>query len=116
MEEELLNDLDFDDNKPELSDFVTINTKKTCIGKMIYVYNLKKIIDSSFFDFVEKKYKFNLIYPLGEKYKYFSLDCQGNFVLTGILDTNEIKLVLKFSASLEVKSLFENLLLEYCQI
>lgn len=98
----------------DYNNLFSLNTKKTCIGKRVYVYNLKKNLSIDFFDFVAKVYQFTLIYPLGEKYKYFSLDCQGNFVLTGILDTNEVKLVLKFSASFEVKNSFEQLLFEYC--
>ncbi|MFN8670495.1 MAG: hypothetical protein U0457_00235 [Candidatus Sericytochromatia bacterium] len=109
MENETEIDFDLDD----FSNYVTLNTKKTCIGKKNYAYNLSLNIELDFFNLFENNYI--LSYPLGEKYKYFSADFTGKYTLTGILGTNEIKMILKFSASINEKKEFEKLLIKYCQ-
>ncbi|MEK7435055.1 MAG: hypothetical protein AABZ74_18135 [Cyanobacteriota bacterium] len=111
--------MEIEDNFYEINerqDLIFLDIKKTCIGKKKFTYTLKKELDKNLFCFFVDKYEnVKITFPLGEKYEYFSIDVPFCFLSTGLLKTNEIKLIMKISANLDSKEDFENLLIEFCK-
>lgn len=96
--------------------YVFLDSEKTCIGKKKFTYILSKEITKSLLELIlENENEGKLIFPFGEKYKFFSIDVPFKFLLTGILGDKEIKMIMKLSANLSVKSEIEKVLISYCK-
>lgn len=96
--------------------YVFLDSEKTCIGKKKFTYILNKEITQDLLKIIlEQKNEGKLIFPFGEKYKFFSIDIPFKFLLTGILGDKEIKMTMKLSANLQVKSELEKVLISYCK-
>lgn len=110
MEEDLSEDeieqLDFK------NDYISVIREKSCIGKNVWVYKLSKNINSELFSFFPEGV---LTYPLGEKYKFFNFQSTGKFAMSGILATDEIKVVPRLSIGSEIKLQIEDKLTEFCK-
>lgn len=96
--------------------YVFLDSEKTCIGKKKFTYILSKDITKDLLELILKEEnEGKLIFPFGEKYKFFSIDIPFKFLLTGILGDKEIKMIMKLSANLHVKSEVEKVLISYCK-
>lgn len=79
------------------SPYYQLNRKKSCIGKRVLVYEVPYPIQSSFFELFESG---ELSFPLGENYPFYQLNIPGRFVLTGLLQGKDFKMVPRIKADL----------------
>lgn len=93
--------------------YLEIVKEKTCIGKNVWVYKLAKNIDKNIIDYLTINNQIN--YPLGEKYGYFIIQSTGNYVISGILGSNEIKLVPRLSANYQVRIELEKKIISFLE-
>lgn len=108
MNEDFDEALEINDNP-----YISIDRKKSCVGKNIWVYKLSCNIDKNFLDnLIDESV---LSYPLGEKYGFFQIQSKGKYVIRGIINTNEIKLVPRLDAGYQVRLNIEKKLTELCK-
>jgi hypothetical protein len=106
---------DIEEESPLLdfkNEYIQVIKKKSCIGKNIWVYKLSKIISTELFTLFPDG---QLNYPLGEKYRFYNFQSKGKFLMSGILDTDEIKVIPGLSSGSSIKLEIERKLTDYCQ-
>ncbi|PIQ25690.1 hypothetical protein COW36_09980 [bacterium (Candidatus Blackallbacteria) CG17_big_fil_post_rev_8_21_14_2_50_48_46] len=92
--------------------YFQLNREKSCIGKRIFVYHTPLSIQTSFFtDYLPSG---ELSFPLGEHCPFYQFSSPGFFVITGLLNDTEIRVVPRLKASLrEVCQVIETSLENY---
>lgn len=78
------------------SPYFQLDRSKSCIGKRILAYSLRFPVEPALFDALEGQ----LSYPLGENYPLFHFDLPGRFAATGLLQSQELKIVPRIKAPL----------------
>ena len=104
--------LEFDEENPSF-DFFDIEKRKACNGLPLFVYYTCRPIEV---DIQNHLHVFGeLIFPLGKEFKVIKMEVVNAFTLSGLIGINEIKLLLKFNASHDIRFSFEKVLANYLE-
>lgn len=100
----------------EKQKFIFLDAEKTCIGKKKFTYRLSRAISKDLLDYIIKKDpESKLIFPFGEKYKFFSIDIPYKALVTGIIGDYEVKVTMKISSNFDIKSTLEDTFIYFCE-